>query len=91
MARGLSGYLDALFGNPMQNFFKGVMPINVSFLADFPDFFSFVIVMLISVLLAVGVKESSILNNIFTVINLFTVILVIVTGIMRGMWSLFVQ
>lgn len=85
MARGLSGYLDALFDNPMQKYFKGVMPINVSFLADYPDFFSFVIVMLISVLLAVGVKESSILNNIFTVINLLTVILVIVTGIMKGM------
>lgn len=60
------------------------MPINVSFLADYPDFLSFVIVMLIAVLLATGVKESSFLNNIFTVVNVCTVVVVIVTGIMRG-------
>lgn len=88
VARGLSGYLDALIGNPMSTFFKARMPIDVSFLADFPDFFSFAIVMLVSVLLAVGVKESSLLNNIFTVINLCTVVLVIVTGIMRGLCSI---
>lgn len=84
VARGLSGYLDALIGNPMQRFQKELMPIHVSFLASYPDFFSFIIVMLVSILLAVGVKESSLLNNIFTVINLCTVVMVIVTGIMKA-------
>lgn len=84
VARGLSGYLDALLGSPMQRFFREWMPINVSFLAEYPDFLSFVIILLIAVLLAVGVKESTFLNNIFTVVNLCTVAIVIVTGIMRG-------
>lgn len=84
VARGLSIYLDEMTGNKMQMLFKSWFPIEVSFLADYPDFFSFFVVLLLAVLLAVGVKESSLLNNVFTMINLATVILVIVTGAMKG-------
>lgn len=87
MARGLSGYLDALFDNQMQKYLTEHFPINVGFLADYPDFFSFVIIMILAVLLSVGVKESSVLNNIFTVVNLMTVIIVIVTGLMKGTFA----
>lgn len=55
-------------------------PINVSFLADYPDFFSFVIVLVLAVLLAVGVKESSVMNNIFTTVNMITVAIVLAAG-----------
>ncbi|XP_055325932.1 cationic amino acid transporter 2-like, partial [Sitodiplosis mosellana] len=78
-ARGLSVYLDAL----MSTFFQNLLPMNVDFLAPYPDFFSFAIVALLAILLAFGVKESSILNNIFTIVNLATVILVIVSGIIK--------
>lgn len=84
VARGLSVYLDEMTGNKMQAFFKSQFPIEVSFLADYPDFFSFVIVLLLAILLAVGVKESSLLNNVFTTINLATVVVVIVTGSIKG-------
>lgn len=86
MARGLSGYIDALFDNSMKKYLAANFPINVHFLADYPDFFSFVIIMILAVLLSVGVKESSVLNNVFTVVNLMTVTIVIVTGIMRGIF-----
>lgn len=62
------------------------MPINIGFLAEYPDFFSFVIVLLLAGLLSIGVKESTRLNNVFTVVNVVTVIIVIITGIMRGKW-----
>lgn len=84
MARGLSIYLDEMTGNKMQTFFRSQFPIDISFLADYPDPFSFVMIMLLAGLLAVGVRESSLLNNVFTVINLATVVIVIVTGTMKG-------
>lgn len=83
MARGLSVYLDALIDNQMSKFFRELMPMNINFLAPYPDFFSFFVVILLSILLSVGVKESSILNNIFTTINIATVILVIASGIIK--------
>lgn len=85
VARGLSVYLDELLGNRMSHFFRDLLPMHVDFLAPYPDFFSFSVVLLLSVLLSAGVRESSILNNIFTTINLATVILVIGTGIIKGM------
>lgn len=84
VARGLSNYIDALIGNVMGNALRSFMPIDVSFLSEYPDFFAFAMVMLLVILLCIGVKESSILNNVFTVINLITITIVIVAGSMRG-------
>lgn len=84
VARGLSGYLDALINNSMSTTLKEAMPINVSFLGDYPDFFSFGMVMLLACILAFGVKESSVLNNIFTCVNLVTVCIVLVAGSIKG-------
>lgn len=84
VARGLSVYLDALIDNKMSNFFQNLFPMHVNFLAPYPDFFSLIVVLLLSGLLAVGVKESSILNNVFTVINLATIIIVIISGAIKG-------
>lgn len=80
VARGLSNYIDALIGNTMGKTLYSIMPINISFLSEYPDFFAFGMVMLLIMLLSVGVKESSLLNNIFTVINLVTILIVIVAG-----------
>lgn len=80
VARGLSNYIDALIGNTMGKTLHSIMPINISFLSEYPDFFAFGMVMLLIILLSVGVKESSLLNNIFTVINLVTILIVIVAG-----------
>lgn len=84
VARGLSGYLDSLIDNKMSSYFRELMPIDVSFLAKYPDFFSFFIVLLLAVLLAVGVKESSMLNNIFTTVNLITVIIMFISGCIKA-------
>jgi solute carrier family 7 (cationic amino acid transporter), member 3 len=84
VARGMSGYIDALFDNKMGLALKEVFPINVSFLAEYPDFFSFAMVMLLSVLLAIGVKESTILNNIFTTVNVVVIGIVLVAGAIKA-------
>lgn len=84
VARGLSGYVDSLAGNQMSRFFKDIVTFDVGFLGEYPDFFSFIIVLLITALLAFGVKESSLLNNTFTSINVLTILLMFITGMLKG-------
>lgn len=84
VARGFSNYLDFLIGNVMSQTLREWMPINVYFLADYPDFFACGVVLLLSVLLSFGVRESSWLNNIFTTVNLLTISIIIVAGGIYG-------
>ncbi|XP_050433621.1 cationic amino acid transporter 3 isoform X2 [Adelges cooleyi] len=83
VAKGLSNYVDALIGYQMKNAMINLFPINISFMAPYPDFLAFSIVLLLSILLAWGVRESTIINNIFTVVNLLTVGTVVVTGLFK--------
>ncbi|XP_075237864.1 cationic amino acid transporter 3-like isoform X2 [Lycorma delicatula] len=80
VARGLSNYVDNLLGNVMQKTLTEVLPLNISFLSPYPDFLSCGLVLMLSLLLAWGVKESTLLNNIFTGVNLLTVLTVIISG-----------
>ncbi|KAI4502950.1 hypothetical protein M0802_001994 [Mischocyttarus mexicanus] len=84
VARGLSNYIDALIGNVMGKTLYSIMPIDISFLSEYPDFFAFGMVMLLVLLLSIGVKESSFLNNIFTIINIVTIIIVVVAGSIKA-------
>lgn len=84
VARGLSGYIDSLINNSMENYWRDLFPMNVNFLAEYPDFFAFGVILLLAAILSFGVKESTSLNNVFTVVNLATVILIIVTGIIKA-------
>lgn len=84
VARGLSNYLDALIGNVISKTLTSVMPIHVSFLSEYPDFFAFAVVLLLVALLSIGVKESSVLNNIFTVVNLITIVIIVVAGSIKA-------
>ena len=45
MARGYSGYVDQLLGNPMRTYFKEHFKIQVDYLADFPDLFALALVL----------------------------------------------
>lgn len=91
VARGLSGYIDALTGNKMGNYWLQVMPMNVNFLADYPDILSFSIVAILTIILATGVKESSYVHSTFTVVNMITIFVVVIAGSMKAQpsnWSI---
>lgn len=57
-----------------------IMPININGLSEFPDFFAFGVTILFSLAIAFGAKESSMVNNVFTFINLAVVSFVIIAG-----------
>jgi hypothetical protein len=40
VARGLSAYIDRLTDNAMGRAFNESMPMNVDFIAEYPDFFA---------------------------------------------------
>lgn len=84
VARGQSGYIDELIDNRMSHLFQKLVPLHVSFLASYLDLFAFALIILVSILLSAGVKKSSAVNNIFTLINLATIATVIVAGAMKG-------
>ncbi|XP_065360956.1 cationic amino acid transporter 3 [Calliphora vicina] len=80
VARGLSGYFDSLIDKNMSKALTEAVPIKVDFLGEYPDFLAFGVVLLLTGLLAFGVKESSFLNNIFTTVNIITILIVIIAG-----------
>ncbi|KAJ0176865.1 hypothetical protein K1T71_008044 [Dendrolimus kikuchii] len=84
VAKGMALYIDSLCNNTMAKTMVEALPINVSFLADYPDFFAFGLVLLITVLLGVGVSESTKLNNVFTALNMITVIIVVIAGAVKS-------
>ncbi|XP_050528684.1 high affinity cationic amino acid transporter 1-like isoform X2 [Daktulosphaira vitifoliae] len=80
VSRALSGHIDKPFGYPMKNYLSKNFPINVGFLAPYPDVFSFIAIILLTGLIAWGIRESSILNKVFTIVNVSTVAIVVLTG-----------
>lgn len=84
VTRGVSTYIDTLVDHKMSQFFNDTVPMRVPTLAPYPDFFSFAIIAVMTSLLAFGVKESSIVNNVLTFLNLGTATAAVVTGAIYG-------
>jgi amino acid transporter len=83
LARGYSGYIDSLVketGWSFQTFFRKHMPMSVSQLSSEPDFLAFGIMVFVAILMCLGVKKSTNLNSIFTILNLTVVVFLIVVG-----------
>ncbi|KAH8296606.1 hypothetical protein KR054_008526, partial [Drosophila jambulina] len=91
VVKGLSTYLDQLCGNPMSSFLGTHMPINIDGMGAYPDLFAFVVTILFSLAIAVGAKESTRVNNVFTMLNLGVVLFVIIAGLFKvnsNNWSI---
>ena len=93
MARVWSGYLDNLLGNVMSDWVeKELGGWTVPGLGSYPDFFALIITMLLSFLVAFGVKESARFNNVLTGVNMAVILFVIIAGatvVSTGNWSTF--
>lgn len=84
VARGYSGYVDALIDNKIAHFFNETLPLPIPGTAGYFDGFAFTLTMVLAVMLAFGVKESTGFTAIFTVVNLYAVFFVIIAGAFRS-------
>ncbi|XP_076044114.1 uncharacterized protein LOC143027072 isoform X2 [Oratosquilla oratoria] len=80
VASGYSSYIDKIFNNTISTTLTEVMPINVKHFNEYPDFLAFGLTFALSVVLSLGVKESSRMNNFFTLINLAVIAFVIIAA-----------
>lgn len=85
VARGLSVYIDTLIGNPMEAFYRSFYEFNDnSIFSEYFDFFAFFASFIVTMCLAVGVKESVVINNLLTFTNISVVLFVIGIGCVKA-------
>ncbi|NXY60563.1 CTR1 protein, partial [Callaeas wilsoni] len=85
VARAWSAAFDNIIGNHISTFFTDKTPMHLpGVLAERPDFFALILILLLTVLLAIGVSESALVNKIFTAVNLLVLSFVIIAGFIKG-------
>ena len=82
VARAWSAFFDSLFGNYVHNAVIDVLgKIKVHGLSEYADILAFIFVIIVTLVLASGVKQSSSVNWIFTSINILVIIFVTIAGL----------
>lgn len=81
LGRSWSDYFDSTLNDTIRNFALSYLgEIRLNGFASYPDVFAFTLVLLMTLILTLGVKNSSRLNTVFTGINLFVILFIICVG-----------
>eukprot|EP01138_Halocafeteria_seosinensis_P000880 gb/GECG01000903.1/.p1 GENE.gb/GECG01000903.1/~~gb/GECG01000903.1/.p1 ORF type:complete len:332 (+),score=18.43 gb/GECG01000903.1/:1-996(+) len=78
VARGWSSYFDALTGYFIRDKINSHMP---EVMGQHTDIFAFFVTMVLTLLVGLGVKESTRTNNVLTAVNLIVVSFVVIAGL----------
>ncbi len=81
VARSLSGSIDTFFNGAIRNgTIEYIGEINIPFFSSYPDFLSVLTIIIVLGFVASGAKISTTFNNVFTSINLLTIVFIVITG-----------
>ncbi|XP_017918521.1 PREDICTED: cationic amino acid transporter 3-like [Capra hircus] len=85
VSRAWSAAFDSLIGNHISQAFQGTFSLNVPyFQATYADFFALGLVLLLTGLLFLGARESTLVNKVFTGLNLLVLSFTILSGFIKG-------
>ncbi|KAM4825645.1 cationic amino acid transporter 3-like [Thomomys bottae] len=85
VARAWSAAFDGLTGSHISQALASTFPLSApGVLAKYPDFFALGLVVILTGLLALGVRESALVSRAFTGVNLAVLSFVVLAGFLKG-------